>query len=260
MSTASPLETALGGLPKALSTRITDRYSTLKRAFLKGDFEGCGLAAGRFAEVMVRVLQQELTGSYTAFGESLKPIDKEADALAKLPKTSGSEGLRLIIPRALIFLYTLRNKRGIGHEGGDVDANEIDAATAVRVADWCLAELIRNIHNLSLEEAQALLDAIAERELPHVWSVAGVKRVLSTDLTAKEQVLLLLYSDPETAVPAEDLFAWIEYWRKDQFIAKVLAPLHDARVLELDGETQTVILSPLGASEVETKILPKINA
>jgi hypothetical protein len=258
MSTASPLDAALAGIPTTLRTRVLDRYEELKRAYVNEQYDACGLRAGRFAEVMVRILQHQLTGSYTPFGQQLRQFDKETGALEQLPKTSGPDSLRVIMPRALAFLYTLRNKRGIGHEGGDVDANEIDAATCVRIADWCLSELIRVVHTVSLEEAQALLDAIAERDVPHVWSIAGVKRVLDPSLTAREQVLVLLYSDPETAVPVEDLFAWIEYGRLDHFRTSVLTPLHRARLVEFDKDTNTVLLSPRGATETEMKVLPKI--
>ena len=41
-----------------------------------------------------------------------------------------------------MFLYALRNKRDIGHVGGDIEANEIDALIAARVADW-LARILR---------------------------------------------------------------------------------------------------------------------
>ncbi len=259
MSTASPLEAALTRVPKTLRTRVIERYETLKSQYLKGNHEACGMAAGRFAEVMIRILQNELTGSYTPLGDQLRPFDQEIGALGQLPKTAGPDSLRLIMPRALGFLYTLRNKRGIGHEGGDVDANEIDAATCVRTADWCLSELIRVVHAVSLEEAQALLDAIAEREVPYVWAIAGVKRVLNPNLTAREQVLVLLYSDPETAVAVEDLFEWVEYGRKDHFRTSVLTPLHRARLVELDKDTNTVLLSPLGATETEANVLPKMN-
>jgi hypothetical protein len=250
---------ALTRLPAVLRTRLTTRYEELKGAYANGQYDACGLRAGRFSEVMVRVLQNELTGSYTPLGQQLRPIDQETAALEQTPKTAGPDSLRIIMPRSLSFLYTLRNKRGIGHEGGDVDANEIDAATCVRTADWCLSELIRVVHEVSLEEAQALLDAIAEREVPHVWSIAGVKRVLDPSLTTREQVLVLLYADPEAAVPVEDLLRWVEYSRMNDFRAKVLAPLHDSRLIEFDRETNTVLLSPRGAKETERKILSKIN-
>jgi hypothetical protein len=60
-------------------------------------------------------------------------------------------------------------------------------------------------------------------------------------------------------VPVEDLLKWVEYSRMNDFRTKVLAPLHDSRLVEFDRETNTVLLSPRGAEETERKILPKIN-
>jgi len=253
------LDDAFTSLPATLRDRLLRRYRDLKSAYVNGQYDATGLRAGRLAEVLVRVLQQELTGTYTLLGSSIGNVADECAKFERLPKASGVESLRIIIPRAINFLYTLRNKRGIGHEGGDIDANIIDAATCVRVADWCVAELLRVVHTLSLEEAQALLDALAEREVPKVWSVAGVKRVLDPSLTYKEQTLLLLYADPDVAVPTEDLYAWTEYSRSALYKRDVLTPLHKARLVEYDRTNEQVRLSPSGAERVDTEILPKLG-
>jgi hypothetical protein len=261
MSTAPSeptLETALSSIPAALQSRLLTRYRELKAAFVNGQYDACGLRAGRLCEVLLRVLQNELTGAYTPLGTKLAAFDQECLKLERLPQTAGVEGLRVIMPRALNFLYTLRNKRGIGHEGGDVDANEIDAATAVRIADWCISELIRVVHAISLEEAQALLDAIAEREVPQVWSVANARRVLDPSLNYREQTLLLLYAE-QGPVAVEDLLAWIEHPRMDNFRTQVLLPLHRARLIEYDRETETAVLSPTGAERVDEQIVPKLR-
>lgn len=261
MSTAASeptLETALSSIPAALRSRLLTRYRELKAAFVNAQYDACGLRAGHLCEVLLRVLQHELTATYTPFGTKLGRFDQECLKLEKLPQTAGVEGLRVIMPRALNFLYTLRNKRGIGHEGGDVDANEIDAATAVRVADWCVSELIRVVHAISLEEAQALLDAIAEREVPQVWSVANAKRVLDPSLNYREQTLLLLYTE-QAPVPVEDLFNWVEHPRMSNYRTHVLLPLHGARLIEYDRETETAVLSPTGAERVDEEIVPKLR-
>lgn len=253
------LDDAFTSLPSSLRDRLLERYRDLKSAYVNGQYDAAGLRAGRLAEVLLRVLQHELTGSHIRLGSKIRNFSDECATLERLPMTSGVESLRVIMPRAINFLYTLRNKRGIGHEGGDVDANAIDAATCVRVSDWCVAELLRVVHTLSLEEAQALLDAIAEREVPEVWAVAGVKRVLDSSLSYKEQTLLLLYGDPDTAVPVEDLFEWTEYSRFSLYKRDVLKPLHKARLIEYDQTNGQVQLSPTGANEVDTKILPKLG-
>lgn len=99
----------------------------------------------------------------------------------------------MLVPRDLVFVYTMRSKRGIGHVGGDVDANTIDIETMVRTADWIICELIHVYHSLSLEEAQDLVDSISVRQLPDICQAGGKKRVRRPELTAKQQTLFLLY-------------------------------------------------------------------
>jgi hypothetical protein len=259
-STNSPeLEAALAGVPKNFRTRLLERHAELRAAYSDGQHDSASLRAGRFAEALLRLLQHELTGTNIPFNRNIGNFTAECLKIEKAPKEAGDESLRLIIPRALHFLHTIRNKRGVAHEGGDVDANEIDAATCVRVADWCLCELIRLFNAVSLEEAQDLVDAVAMRQTPDIWSVAGKKRVLDASLKYKEQTLLLLYSEAETAVPAEDLLAWTEHRYMKNFRRDVLTKLHDERLIEYDRETEMVTLSPTGAELVEEKVLPKIK-
>lgn len=116
---------------------------------------------------------------------------------------------------------------------------------------WCLCELVRTVHLLSLEEAQALLDAITKRQLPEVWSVGGRRRVLDPFLDYRAQTLRLLYGETDTEIPAEDLFEWTEYSIRSDYRRNILRPLHGERLIEFDQETDTVVLSPTGAALVE---------
>jgi hypothetical protein len=256
-STAA-LDAALASIPTDLRRRLTGKYVHLREAYAEGNFDTAGLRAGVFAESVLRFLQHHLTGTYTPFGTTLPNFHNECVRLGNTAAKPNDEGIRIIMPRALDYLYTLRNKRGIGHAGGDVEANEIDAATCVRVADWCMCELVRVFHTVSLEEAQAILDAIAVRQQPNVWSVNGKQRVLKTGLSVKDQVLVLLHASSETAILAEDLRDWVEYSRFTHFRERVLQPLHRERLIEYDRGTETVVLSPLGAAAVEERILPKM--
>lgn len=258
MSTSKPealtIESALSAVPKKFRTRLVKHYTESKQAFVRGDFDACGTRAGKFCETLIRYVQDDLEGTYTRFGVQVN-IYAEANRIAQLPQTTGPEAIRIFIPRALCFLYTLRNKRGFAHVGGDVDADRVDAITCVRVVDWCLCELIRVVHALSLEEAQSLVDSISTKEVPDVWSVAGKRRVLRPGLDYQAQTLLLLYSDVDEAVLIEDLFEWVEYSRFDNFKTRVLAKLHGDRLIEWDRPTDTAILSPTGIAKVEEEIL-----
>jgi hypothetical protein len=248
------LEAALASLPAELRSRLVKHYVALKQAFVQGSLDSCGSRAGKFSETLIRYIQHSLEGAHSPWGQQIN-LYAEARRLESLPQTSGPEPLRVFIPRALCFLYTLRSKRGFAHVGGDLDSDPIDAVTCVKVADWCLCELIRVVHGLSLEDAQVLVDTIAARESPSVWRVGGRRRVLTSGLSYKDQALLLLYSDVSEAVLVEDLFEWVEYSRLDHFRQRVLAPLHRARLVEWDRDAKTVQISPTGARTVEDGIL-----
>lgn len=257
MSSTSSLETALAGIDRPFRDRIIKSYIDLRAGFSTGQYDAAGLRAGVFAEAVARLLQQVLTGAHTPFGTPLPNFADLCRSFERLDKSKGPESLRVIVPRALLLIYTLRNKRGIGHIGGDIEANEIDAATCLRTADWCICELVRIYHKLSLEDAQALLDAISVRQNPTIWTVGGKKRILNTSLTYPDQVLLLLHSVEESAVPSEDLADWIEHPRLRDFRSKVLSPLHSRRMIEWDRETDMVSISPIGVKRVEEAILKK---
>lgn len=248
------VDSALATVPKVFRTRLVKFYQELKQAYVRGDLDACGARAGKFCETLIRCIQQLLEGRYTKFGEQVN-LYNETRRLEKLPKATGAEPLRVFIPRALCFLYTLRNKRGFAHVGGDLDSEPIDAITCVRTADWCLCELIRVVHNLPIEDAQTLVNAMATREVPDVWSVAGKKRVLLSGLEYKAQTLLLLYSTLNDAVLVEDLFEWTEYSRLDNFKSNVIKPLHKTRLIEWDKEVDAAIISPTGIVHVEKEIL-----
>lgn len=258
MSTRSPnpiLENALTKLPDNFRTRLIDSYLDLKKGFAENRHDTAGLAAGRLCEVVIRFLQQRIFGTSTPFGSAISNFADECRKMITAPKTAGNESERVVLPRALVFLYTMRNKRGIGHAAGDVDANSIDMATMARVADWIVCELIRINHAISLEEAQDIIDGISVRQLPAIWEVAGKKRVLTDGLKARDQALLLLYSTQDSAVLIEDLYSWIEYSNFAVFKNKVIRALHQDRLLEFDEDSDAVTLSPKGAAYVEEKLL-----
>jgi hypothetical protein len=254
-SRSAPLEAALAGVPDDFRERLVGSFADLKQRFREGKHDAAGLAAGKFCEVALRLLQHAVTGAYTPFSKKIGNFADECRALIMSSNALVAESLRVIVPRGLVFLYTMRNKRGIGHVGGDVDANAIDLATMVRTADWIVCEFIRAFHSLSLEEAQDIVDSLAQREMPDVWEVAGKKRVLRAGLTKPQQTLLLLYSEPSQSVPAEDLHGWVEYTSFSMFRTRVLAPLHLERLIEFDDELRMVFLSPKGAQLVEATLL-----
>jgi hypothetical protein len=252
---SSALQEALKGVSDKFRDRLIKAYTELKRNCIESRYESAGLSAGKFCEVGLRLLQHRVTGSSMPFSTKIPNFADECRKVVTAPGNAATDSEKTIIPRALVFLYTMRNKRGIGHIGGDVDANSIDVMLMSRVADWVVCELIRVHHGLSLEEAQDLVDALAVRQIPDIWEVAGKRRVLRDGLKTKEESLLLLYSSKDAAVLIEDLIQWVEYSNPRVYKSSVLEPLHKSRMVEWDRDSDTVFLSPKGAAFVEENIL-----
>ena len=249
------LDGALASVPTTFRSRLIKTYLDLKKNTTESRYDAAGLAVGKFCEVSLRLLQQKVLGSYTAFGTKINNFAVECRNLIAAPATAGNDSERVVLPRALVFLYTMRSKRGIGHVGGDVDADPIDITVMSKVADWIICEFIRIHHGMSLEEAQDIVDAISVRQLPIIWEVSGKKRVLKQGLQARDQALLLLYSSQESAVLIEDLCDWIEYANPPRFKNEVIQKLHKERLLEFDKERESIILSPRGSQYVEEKLI-----
>jgi hypothetical protein len=249
------LDEALAGVPSAFRSRLIKSYLDIKANCAEARYENAGVSVGKFCEITLRLLQDKILGTFTPLGAKIDNYAEECRKLIAAQKGSANESERVVIPRALVFLYTMRNKRGIGHVGGDVDPNAVDIASMARTADWVLCELIRTNHGLSLEEAQDIVDGLAVRELPAIWEVAGKKRVLKDGLKTSDEVLLLLYSCRDSAVLLEDLVSWVEYSNPPRFKTAVVGELHKKRLLEFDQETESVVLSPKGARYVEEKLI-----
>jgi hypothetical protein len=256
IKTPNPLlEQALAGIPEKFRTRLISAFLDLKRNCAESRFDAAGIAAGKFCEVAIRILQNNILGKSTPLGTKIPNFADECRKIITASAPTATDSEKNIIPRSLVFLYTMRNKRGIGHVGGDVDANAIDISLIARVANWTICEFIRIYHGLSLEEAQDIVDGLAIRNIPDIWEVAGKKRVIRKGLKASDESLLLLYSSRDSAVMVEDLISWVEYSNPRIFKSNVLSKLHKERLVEWDRETETVYLSPTGATFVEDRLL-----
>jgi hypothetical protein len=246
---------ALSAIPKTLRDELISEYRSMIQNYSEHRWSPAELRAARFCEVVYSILSGFGSGSYPS--NASKPDDfvgacRKLESNTKVPRS-----FRILIPRTLPSLYEVRNQRGVGHVGGDVDSNHMDATYVVAASNWILAELVRVFHNLSIAEAQQLVDAIAERRVPLIWQGSEVKRVLDPTIEAKDQVLLLLASSPGR-VDVKDLRAWTEYKNVTRFV-DLLKQLHKVRLIEFyEVESKVEILPPgsLEASKISDRYRP----
>jgi len=240
----------LTAVPQSLRGPLIEEYRGICHAFNEGRWKLAALDAGRFCEVAYTIIHGLLSGTFAPTPEKPNNFVGACRQLESMqPVAVGDRSLRILIPRLLPALYEVRNNRNVGHVGGDVVSNKMDATLAREVSSWVVAELIRITHAVSVSDAQASVDALVERTHPLVWEMDGVKRVLAPDMKMGDRILVLLYSTPGW-VPTQQLKVWM---RNNNNIGRVLAGLFDKQLIELAPDKATI--TPLGIRHVEAKLL-----
>lgn len=238
---------ALSAIPVGLRDPLLNEYNGIVRNFMERKWSPSELSGGHLCEIVYTILHGHASGSYASAPQ--KPTDFVSACRSLEKNTHVPRSFQILIPRFLPALYEIRNNRGVGHAGGEVDPNHMDATAVLAMASWILSELIRVFHNVTVEEAQRLVDSISERRVPLVWKTADVRRVLRPDLELKDQILLLLASTPDGAT-RDELRLWLDY-SDGKYFARMLRELHRIRFIEAPSDNSQVQLLPPGADRVQ---------
>jgi hypothetical protein len=247
---------ALGAIPAGLRDPLLTEYREIVKNFMERRWSPAELSGGRFCEIVYTILDGFAKGAYAS--TPAKPPNFVQACRALESNSSVPRSFQILIPRMLPALYEIRNNRGVGHVGGDVDPNHMDAVAVLSMCNWIVAELIRVFHGTSVSEATHVVDSLAERRIPVVWSGANMKRVLDPKLSLKDTVLLLIASSP-TLVDVSQLLSWTGYGDRGYFM-RLLRKLHSERLVELSQDEVTVEILPPGSNYAEKVVASKIGA
>jgi len=242
--------TALSALPDGLRHPLLEEFGRIVNNFMERRWTSAELSGGRFCEIVYTILYGRARGTFA--NSPSKPTNfvaacRQLETNANVPRS-----FQILIPRMLAALYEIRNNRNVGHVGGEVDPDFMDSSAVLSMASWIVAELVRVFHGVSTEEAQGIVDNLAERRLPLVWKSGEIRRVLNPRLPIKEQILLLIGS-VDGRVQADTLFKWTGYKKKAYFV-RSLRQLHFDRLIEFSNQTGEVELLPPGVDYVSTLI------
>lgn len=239
---------ALAAVPEGLLEPLLDAFERVQVSFVERRWEAAELNGGKLCECIYSILQGLVSGSFAT--SPSKPANMVSACRDLEHATAFPRSIRIQIPRMLIALYEIRNNRNVGHVGGDVDPNEMDAGIVLAMSKWLMAELIRYFHKLTTSEAADLVDQTVARTTAAVWVFDDVRRVLDTTLSLKAKSLLLIHSS-STEVSEEELCRWVECSSPSVYRRDVLIPMHKAALIDYDKVRRTVRLSPTGIAKAE---------
>lgn len=236
-----------------LAKLIIDSYKEVERNYFVKQWKTSELDAGHFVESVRRFIELRLNGKYTPIDKPLLSLNDKV--LQAYLSASGDDSYRIHIPRILLSIYGIRNKRGVGHVS-QIAPNYLDATFIIASTKWVLAELIRLNSTLSIDETSKIVDHIVERDVEGVWEQGEITRILVSGLSLKEQILFLLFS---TDVMTEDKLQSIIEAKDKAYFRRLLKQLHATRLIEY-MEDRTCVLSPKGKLEAEQLVLSKVKA
>ena len=242
------LDDVLVDVPVGLRTPLLKEYRQLVLSYSERRWAPSEMSGGRFCEVVYTVLVGYATDNWPqspAKPQNFVHACRKLECNSHVPRS-----MRILIPRLLVGLYEIRNNRGVGHVGGDVDPNIMDASAVLNISSFIMAELVRVFHNVTIDSAQRVVDALAEHRHPAVWRKNDTRRVLDTSLKLKDQALLLISSSTEP-VSLQDLQAWLEYDNRS-YLTKVLRDLHKARLVEMSPDGTSIELLPPGTTHIQS--------
>lgn len=248
LNTSGKLRSHLKSLPEELINSLEREFQKIHEQYFLGRWEPSQLDAGRFSEIVLRVVESHYKQAYTPLGNKLNRENIIGEA-AKC--TNLEDSLRLKIPKLAGFLLDFRNNRDVAHIG-NIDVNPMDATFVVNTANWIMAELIRLETGMSPEEAQKEITKIIERKLPIVEEIGGRLKCLNPKLSAKEKVLVFCYRTYPQLITDEELFSWVGITNKSRFKNKYLKEL-DREAL-IDYKDGSVKLTKKGVLWVDKNI------
>lgn len=238
--------------PEELAVSLLQSYIATTKEFRKRNWKYAGNEVGQFIEVARRMLEFVISSQYTPLSEKLSFFNESTLRFYEQANISVDVSYRILIPRYLFAMYSIRNKRGIIHKS-EIDPNAMDLTVMLNSLKWILSEIVRLCSNLSFEQTSELIESLMEKEQPLFWDTGNTLRLLDIKMESKSKILCLLYyQDKQRDV---ELQKAIEYKNTTAFKI-ILRKLHNERKIEYANGI--CLLSPIGITEAE-KILSEKN-
>ena len=182
---------------KGRSDTLVSYFSASIQRLEQGDWENSLVKSGKFVEATIKLIWT-FAGKTLPRGKNFKAgVYAQKIINGEITSTDiSSDGVRLQIPRACIFLYDITSNRGGRHDSDEFTPNEMDAITASGLCSWILAELVRfcALSELSPDEAQKIVESVVKRRYPIFEEIEG--RIYVDDKKHKSAIqcaLMILY-------------------------------------------------------------------
>lgn len=244
-----------------LAKIAVESYVEMQKRFLAGDWKPSELHGGVLCEAISRCLYQMDTGRVAK--KSVSDVrDYLLDTKKGIPlSTPNTHKLALKdrkhICKAIEIAYKFRSDRGVAHISTEHIANMMDSMLITHIGKWILAEFLRIVWQKNIKIINETIAQLVQIEYSLIHELDGKPFVLSTKVTAKEEVLLLLNHSPSNCLSREQIKEQAPLL-SPQSINGAISGLKGVREIRFTDNGE-ISITPTGLQRVMQEIIPKLT-
>jgi hypothetical protein len=241
-------------LDATLAGQFVDEFVSLERRFILSDWEPAELDGGQFAEILARIIYHIDSGTLNlgkSFDQCVAYVEDNNVQHAILPRHHA-----IHICRVLRTIYKFRSQRGAVHISPVYSANRMDAKLMIECARWLMLEILRLYLQVSREEAARIIEELLQFDVPCVGNFEGSLLVQRTDLTAEEEIIVLLHYAGQFGFSRKDL--GVHARCSASSVTNALKKLESASVRQVISVSGRYRLTDLGSKRVREKLPDKL--
>ena len=233
---------------------IVESYVEMQQRFLAGDWQPAELDGGRFCEAISRALLQLDTGK---IDNSKLPAKVRDSLLNKHIPHKVSHKDRRHLTQVIRTVYGFRSDRGAVHISAEYTANYMDSMLVLHASKWLFAEFLRLAWNRDRSIIAETIAQLVQLEHSIIHEVDGQPLVLARDISATDEILLLLYHAENNCLSRTEIRDYAAGQKPSNINVAISRLLKNKDIRPLSNKRQ-VTLTPNGQKRILEKLLPRI--
>ncbi|GGC10486.1 hypothetical protein GCM10007205_19510 [Oxalicibacterium flavum] len=174
-----------------LCTQLLDEFISAERRFIQRDWEPAELDGGQFCEILARI--------YYQVDSNILKHDKDFDSCCSYIENDKVEHKitprrdALHVVKVLRTIYKFRSQRGAVHISPSYQPNHMDSKLVIECVRWAMNETLRLFWKGNRDAVAKAIRELLQFDVPSVGVYDDILIVQRTDLTAEEEILILLH-------------------------------------------------------------------
>jgi len=238
-----------------LAQQLVDEFVSQERRFIQRDWEPSQLDGGQFCEVLARILYHRDSGNLNAsksVDECLHYVENDQNQHAVQPRQTA-----LHLAKVMRTVYKFRSARGAVHISPSYKANHMDSKLVLEGVRWLFAEALRIWWKDDREKVAAATRELLQFDVPAIGKFETVLMVQRTDLSARDEILVMLHYAGEAGFPQKELVQYVMHdARRISEALKYLAGPECRQVVRLPSGCFR--LTDLGSKHVREQLTDKL--